>query len=191
MKKKTDWFKYSTLLLFGMVVILMSWQFKNASLETRTLVFKEVYIEKMQVKEFKNNMISPTAADRTKFIMDAIRHYQPLTFAVLSKIYDHSTIQGIDPGIVAGVAYVESKLNPMADNGRDVGLMQINYETWKKKMHLNRENLKDIDYNLKIGIQILKELMKNHGEQALQRYNGIGKGMNPKYPSLVKVWSIR
>jgi soluble lytic murein transglycosylase-like protein len=191
MRKKIDWFKYTTLLLFGVVVILLSWQFKNASLETRSLIFKEVFIERMQVKEFKNNMISPTAAEKTKFILDAVRHYKPLTFAVLSKIYDHSLRENVDPGLIAGIAYVESRLNPMADNGQDVGLMQINYETWKNKFKLNRENLKDLDYNLFFGIQILKSLLKNHGDQALQRYNGIGVGMNPNYPKMVRTWSVK
>jgi soluble lytic murein transglycosylase-like protein len=126
-----------------------------------------------------------------KFVMDALRHYKPLLYAVLTKIYDHSSYQNVDPKLIAGLVYVESRMNPMADNGYDVGLMQINYETWKKELALDRENLKDIDYNLIHGIQILKIYMQKHGDQALQRYNGIGVGMNPNYPKMVRQWSVK
>lgn len=88
--------------------------------------------------------------------------------------------------LVQGIIQVESKGNPLAQNGISTGLMQINGTTPRE-----REKLRNPKYNLQRGIALLREYKAQLGsdDAAIMAYNiGIGnylrnylRGVGRKY----------
>jgi hypothetical protein len=79
---------------------------------------------------------------------------------------------GMNPRIMAGLAFVESSCNPNAvsDKGA-VGLMQVNRHIWS---HSTQE-LRDPYANAEIGSEILARYVQAHGlRDGLRHYNGLG-----------------
>src|SRR5258708_5408176 len=84
---------------------------------------------------------------------------------------------GIQPRLLAAVVAVESGCNPFAVSARSsVGLTQVNVKVWKGKYDFSgRDNPLNPTANLRVGSQILSELIEQHGKRiALQRYLGTG-----------------
>lgn len=53
----------------------------------------------------------------------------------------------------------------------DLGIGQINYETWKEEFHLNkRKLLRDMNYNIDVMAQILSKLRDMYGPQGSRRH---------------------
>ncbi|RLD63285.1 MAG: hypothetical protein DRI84_09890 [Bacteroidetes bacterium] len=82
-----------------------------------------------------------------------------------------------DFGLVVGLMEVESVFNPLAKSKADArGLLQIMYKIWGKTYDIKHpSDLYNIEYNIDIGVHILKHyLKKNNGNirNALQNYNG-------------------
>jgi len=95
------------------------------------------------------------------------------------------------PCLVQGVIQVESKGNPLAQNGISTGLMQVNGATPRE-----REKLRNPEYNLQRGIALLREYKAQLGSEdaAIMAYNiGIGnylrnylRGVGRKYLEKVR-----
>lgn len=82
---------------------------------------------------------------------------------------------GIDPAIIKAMIQIESGGDPKAvgDDGESIGLMQIQprYHGWRLA---EGESLKDPRVNVRIGCEILQDLLyKSHGDvgAALTVYN--------------------
>ncbi len=82
---------------------------------------------------------------------------------------------GIDPAIIKAMIQIESGGDPKAvgDDGESIGLMQIQprYHGWRLA---EGESLKDPRVNVKVGCEILQDLLyKSHGDvgAALTVYN--------------------
>jgi len=77
-------------------------------------------------------------------------------------IYESAKNYGVHPLLVLAVAMHESGCNKLADNGADVGLMQINLDAHcgSKGLSLDKEKcrleLKDPETNIRIGVGILR-----------------------------------
>jgi soluble lytic murein transglycosylase-like protein len=89
---------------------------------------------------------------------------------------------GVDPQLVTAMVFVESSFRPTARCGNCVGLLQINYVTWRRTLRLENGRMLEISYNLRAGITILKHYyeMTNDVSRALQFYNC---GPSGKYKS--------
>lgn len=87
----------------------------------------------------------------------------------------------IDPKIVIGLIERESTFNASAvgDNGNSLGLMQIQPRWHKERMErLGCDDLLDPFQNVKVGVDILAELIEDYGdlERALMVYNAGAAG---------------
>jgi soluble lytic murein transglycosylase-like protein len=94
-------------------------------------------------------------------------------FLILCAIYWQSAMHGVDPRIVTAMCYVESSFRPAVVNHGCYGLMQVNYQVWRKALSLDLYKLRGVDYNLHAGISILMEYYRQTGsiDKALHRYN--------------------
>jgi hypothetical protein len=109
-----------------------------------------------------------------------------------------TTEYNMDFVIVVGLMDVESAFNPFAKSKADArGLLQVMFKTWSKTYSIKKpSDLHDIEYGIRIGVQILKHyLEKNKGAiaPALRNYNG-SKGdefVNRVYVSIGKFTAFR
>lgn len=95
-----------------------------------------------------------------------------LSKAEQDQIYYWANQYGLDPAIVLAVCYRESRFDRFADNGLAAGIMQINRCNWQK-YGLNSESVFDVAENVRVGCQILSELLDKYSDvhMALVAYN--------------------
>ena len=96
---------------------------------------------------------------------------------------------GFNPYLVMAVIFVESRFNRRAvSRAGAYGLMQVNYPVWKDELNIDRRKLTQIDYNIELGLTILKGyLRETRGDiiKALILYNNGYKYTNQGYPEKV------
>lgn len=83
---------------------------------------------------------------------------------------------GLAPELIAAQVGEESGCNPLAISNRQaVGLMQITTKPWSKQYDFTKINLFNPDDNMRVGTEIMAELVKKYGVKgALIRYYGTG-----------------
>ena len=92
---------------------------------------------------------------------------------------------GFDPYLVMAVIFVESRFNRHAvSRAGACGLMQVNFPVWKDELSIDRRKLTQVDYNIELGLTILKGyLRETKGDiiKALILYNNGYKYTNDTY----------
>ncbi len=82
---------------------------------------------------------------------------------------------GFNPNLVLSIIQVESAFNPLAmSTAGACGLMQVRYAVWKDELNIDQSRLFDIEYNIDLGLQILKQYRDLSGgniHRALFLYN--------------------
>lgn len=89
-------------------------------------------------------------------------------------IFNTAPRYGLDPWLVAAIAFVESRFMHIMGDG-DYGIMQINYRTWNKEMDITIHDLLDIEKNIDIACQILVRYKKRYAANYVAAYNGFGR----------------
>lgn len=92
-----------------------------------------------------------------------------------AEIIGHAAVdEGLNPRVVAAVAFVESTCNPNARSKEGcLGLMQVSPKTW----HYKTTDLLDPAFNVKHATRILAGYVRRFGlEEGLHHYNGMGVG---------------
>jgi soluble lytic murein transglycosylase-like protein len=104
---------------------------------------------------------------------------------IVNIAYDKSKVFGFQPNLVLAVMQVESAFNPLAlSTAGAYGLMQIRYAVWKDELKIDKSRIFDIEYNIELGLQILKQYYDLSGgniERALFLYNNGYKYQNTGY----------
>lgn len=95
---------------------------------------------------------------------------------------------GIDPRIILAIATQESGIHDINRIGPAMGLMQIELSVWdnqnitafnynkneQETLHITKEKLKDIEFNIRVGCMIFQDCLKNSNNNlllAIQMYN--------------------
>ncbi|MCX6555310.1 MAG: lytic transglycosylase domain-containing protein, partial [Candidatus Aminicenantes bacterium] len=108
---------------------------------------------------------------------------------IVNITYNKSKIYGFHPNLILAVMQVESGFNPLALSAVGAyGLMQIRYAVWKNELKIDKSRIFDIEYNIGLGLKILKQYCDLSGgdiSRALFLYNNGYKYQNTGY--LVKV----
>lgn len=117
-------------------------------------------IQRLNFLEYKANIFSK------KF---------PAFSDIVDAVYLKSQDYGFHPNLILGIVQVESAFNPLAVSSAGAyGLMQVHYSVWKDELRIDKKRIFDIDYNIDLGLQILKQYYeysnRNIG-QALFLYN--------------------
>jgi hypothetical protein len=110
---------------------------------------------------------------------DIRRIFARFQMPVDAKLIHEMTVVGmenqVDPRLVAAIIVAESSGNPLAvSNQRAIGLMQINAKVWARKLDFAKNNPFDPSVNLRLGVPILKECLKQYRwlDSALAAYVG-------------------
>jgi len=100
-------------------------------------------------------------------------------------VYEKSSKYGFSPYLVMAVIQVESNFEPYAvSNAGAYGLMQVNYSVWKDALAIDYSRIFHKEYNIELGLQILKRYYDKSGGNmfmALYRYNNGYKYNNTGY----------
>lgn len=119
--------------------------------------------------------------NRSKELTEALETIQlfdiPLEDDLQTYIFEQAEDKGVDPAIVIAIIKRESNFDILAvgDEGNSLGLMQIQ-PRWSidRMKELECDNLLDPYQNVKVGIDILADLMEEEEplEWVLMAYNG-------------------
>jgi soluble lytic murein transglycosylase-like protein len=136
-------------------------------------------------------------ANEKKYERLGLLEYQNTTFQkkfpdfakIIDVAYRKSQRYGFNPNLVLSVMQVESAFNPLAvSRAGAYGLMQVRYAVWKDELNIDMGRIFDIEYNIDLGLKILKQYHDISGgnmRRALFLYNNGFKYDNGNYLSKV------
>lgn len=120
-----------------------------------------------------------------KYKVTAYNKRFPMFSKILDTVYYKSFQYGFTPEMVLGVIKVESNYEPTAvSHVGAYGLMQINLQVWKKALNINVHRIFDVEYNIDLGLKVLKHYYdETNGDikRALHLYNNGYKYNNTSY----------
>jgi len=142
-----------------------------------------------------------TALDRpvAQAIVAFIRRVNPdvpvaRATALTSSILAASEARGLDPllltGIIAQESHFHADVQACLGRGCDLGVAQVNWETWGTELKLDRHRLiHDDAYNVGVAAGILADLRRRFGEEAGRwwtRYHDRRPDRRAQYADLVR-----
>jgi soluble lytic murein transglycosylase-like protein len=123
--------------------------------------------------------------DFYRFQENVYRMQTPGFAKITDSVFNLSRKHEINPYLIMAVIFVESRFNSHAvSKAGAYGLMQVNYPVWKDELNIDRRKLSQIDYNIELGLIILKGyLRETKGDiiKALILYNNGYKYTNNNY----------
>lgn len=95
---------------------------------------------------------------------------RPRAAALAASLVEVGARRGLDPGLLAAILAQESHFHAGVQaclgRGCDLGVAQVNWETWGGALGLDRERLiHDDGYNVEVAAAILADLRRRHGEE--------------------------
>ncbi len=128
--------------------------------------------------------------DYMEFKVTAFAKRFSLFSNILDSVYTKSKEYGFEPNLVLGIVKVESDFNPKAISYKGAyGLMQVNLPVWRKELNIDDRRIFDVNYNIDLGLKILKGYYEEAGGNmnlALHRYNNGYLYNNTAYPGKVR-----
>jgi soluble lytic murein transglycosylase-like protein len=169
-----------TMFLFLSLLILAQKHNLNNNIISQQI--KNISDYKMKLSSLQQNLFN---FDLYKFKEKVMTKKYPRFSKVSEVVYKKCSEMDIDPLLILGIIQIESAFDPYAVSSAGAyGLMQINYSVWKNELNIDRNKIFDTDYNIELGITILKHyLSKTNGNvlEALHLYNNGYFYNNTKY----------
>lgn len=125
----------------------------------------------------KNLMLSFNKIFITDIIGVSKKSEEPTLIVIhqIQDIYDSNEFSEFDPYLILAMCYSESRFDSQAKKGSHKGLLQITAKWHQERMEqLGVEDLYDINSNLRVGVDIIIELLEKYNgniEKALMYYN--------------------
>lgn len=114
-----------------------------------------------------------------------VRKKYPLFSKIVETVYKKSKEYDFDPNLIMGMIQIESNFKPNAVSNKGAyGLMQINYSVWKNELDIDEKKIFDIEYNIDLGLRVLKRyfnITKGDILKTLHLYNNGFLYQNHKY----------
>jgi soluble lytic murein transglycosylase-like protein len=139
--------------------------------------------------KIKSHQEAIARTDFYRFQENVYRLQAPEFSQITRSVFRQSREQGFNPYLVMAVIFVESRFDRRAvSKAGAYGLMQVNYSVWKNELNIDRGKLTQIDYNIELGLTILKGYLQETGGdivKALLLYNNGYKYTNTGYSEKV------
>lgn len=153
--KNIFWIFY-VMVLFLTVVFLS----KQNNEKKSEIIALNQKINKMEI-ELNNTKRDLDSIPKLKYKAEVLRKKYPSFSKITEVVFRKSQEHGVDPNLIMGLIEIESNFKRFAVSSAGAyGLMQINYKVWKNEFEINSERIFEIEYNINIGIQILKRYLK-------------------------------
>lgn len=129
--------------------------------------------------------------DFMQFKVNAFSKRYAVFADILDAVYRKSSQYGFEPNLVLGIVKVESAFNPKAVSYVGAcGLMQVNLPVWRKELSIDDNRVFEVEYNVDLGLQILKRYYDESGgnmKRALHLYNNGYLYNNTSYAGKVDI----
>jgi len=113
--------------------------------------------------------------ERLDYKSKALSCHLPMFDQILETVYRIAPKYGFNPELVLKIIQVESAFKPKALSSMGAfGLMQVNLSVWQKVLDIDKKRIFDIEYNIDLGLRILKHYFdstKGNIKLALHHYN--------------------
>ncbi len=111
-------------------------------------------VEKELLKRLQENK----RIDLLRYKEQVLNKKYPMFSRIIDIVYKKSQEYDFDPMLILGIIETESDFKPDALSSKGAyGLMQVNYSAWKNELEIIPNRLFEIEYNIEIGLKILKE----------------------------------
>jgi len=141
-------------------------------------------LEKMKQK-LDNHQAQMGKVDFLSYRDTVVRKKYPLFSKIVDVVYSKSREYGFNPNLILSLIQIESNFRPRVVSSKGAyGLMQVNYSVWKEELDIDNLRIFDIEYNIDLGMQILKRYYDEAGGDLLQTlhlYNNGYLNNNQKY----------
>lgn len=143
--------------------------------------------EKLEAAEKKIDKDSAVLSDvkHLQYQDKVLKKRYPVFAKIVKAVHRKSKDYGFEPNLIMSLIHVESSFRPYAVSSHGAyGLMQINYSVWKKELSIDYRRIFEIEYNIELGLRVLKryyKLTKGNILQALHLYNNGFRYQNHKY----------
>lgn len=176
----------SSLVLTGTVGLFMAMINFNATYVKNLQALYMMSSEVMQLeKKVSVNNWKLKNYDFLQYKVNAFDNKYPRFSKIVDSVYQKSHEYGFHPDLVLGLMQVESNYDPKAVSMRGAyGLMQVNLAVWRKELGIDEKKVFDVDYNIELGLKILKRyFLESNGNisRALHLYNNGYKYNNTAY----------
>jgi len=178
---------FTNILLF-LVVFLMIDHIKKIDNEKETLSIKKQNLTMSLDNKDKEIKVFKEKIDKFKLINyrdDVVKKMYPAFSKIVEVVYNKSGKYGFKPDLIMSLIYTESSFKPKAVSSQGAyGLMQVNYSVWKDELQLDSSKIFEIEYNIEMGLKILKRYYdKSNGDimRALHLYNNGYRYNNTSY----------
>jgi soluble lytic murein transglycosylase-like protein len=188
---KKSFFVLIALFVAGLAGIFIALVEFNASYQDKHNRISSLSLE-LERLENRLNLAATKLGDYDilAFKANVFEKQDPHLSRITESVFKKSTQYGFKPELILGMMKVESGYNPRAVSHRGAyGLMQVNFSVWKKELDIDKERIFDIDYNIDLGLQILKRyFLESRGniKRALHLYNNGYKYNNRSYVGKVE-----
>jgi soluble lytic murein transglycosylase-like protein len=123
--------------------------------------------------------------DFYRFQENVYRLQTPEFAKITDSVFRQSRKYGFNPYLVMAIIFVESNFKRHAvSRAGAYGLMQVNYAVWKDELKIDFRKLTQVDYNIELGLIILKSYLRETSGnmlQALTMYNNGYKVADSNY----------
>jgi soluble lytic murein transglycosylase-like protein len=146
---------------------------KHAESKKTILTLKQA-VEQLSLK-LDSHQEEMAKAEYYRFQDNVYRLQEPEFAKITTAVFNLSRKHGFNPYLIMAVIFVESRFDRHAiSRAGACGLMQINYAVWKDELQIDRRRLFQVEYNIELGLTILKGyLVEAKGDlvRALILYN--------------------
>lgn len=159
---------------------------KEANLDTIAKLSSQVSKLETSVGYYTNLIDKEKGEREFRHFKDSVFQLRYPRFSRVSKIvYQKSKEYGFNPYLIMAVIQVESGFDRFAvSTAGAYGLMQVNFNVWKDELDIDYTRIFEPEYNVDLGLKILKHYYKETGGnilKALFRYNNGYKYNNTGY----------
>lgn len=188
---KKSFYMLIALFLVGLVGVFMALVEFNSSYEDK---HKKITTLSLELEQLENqlNLAKDKLGeyDILAFKASVFEKQDPHLSRITESVFKKSSQYGFQPELILGMMKVESDWNPRAVSRKGAyGLMQVNFSVWKNELDIDKKKIFDIDYNIDLGLQILKKYYlesKGNLKRALHLYNNGYKYNNRSYVGKVE-----
>ena len=149
------------LLLMGAILSISLLNLHNQNKEyleqIKDLKFQLNVIE----EEFKKSVTELQKTDLLRYKNTVFEKKFPDFSKIAGIVFRKSKEYGFNPNLIMGLIQIESNFDQFAVSSRGaLGLMQINYSVWKNVLNIDVKKIFEIEYNIDLGLKILKRYHK-------------------------------
>lgn len=143
-----------------LIVVILTANLLQVSVENKHRK-KEIEILNTRLDKMKQKMHThQVQMDKVDFLTyrdKVVRKKYSVFSRIIDVVYYKSKEYGFNPNLILSLIQIESNFKPRAKSSKGAyGLMQVNYSVWKEELDIDNLRIFNIEYNIDLGMQILK-----------------------------------